>query len=305
MSLKQFAMPHKTIVVTGAAGFVGGHLVNELSARGYCVIAADRRPDGLERLTGLPGVSIRVGDLTDASYCAKLVAEADGVIHCAGVSRVSSAVNEPLGALKSTVLASGNLFDALRRHQKKWLVLMSTREVENLTTAPEKVNSLAQLYGICKSTVEQLARSFCLDSGTPLVICRLSDVYGSANDHANKLLPLFLKNSLCGASLEIRDTTTKFCFTHIDDVIAGITEAVDQLVEGRLTYQLRKIWGERWITAPELAQLIKEMFTSKSAHMVSAPAPGDKMLTSSDEEEVWNFTENVSLEEGLKRMSDF
>jgi nucleoside-diphosphate-sugar epimerase len=294
----------KVIVVTGAAGFVGGHLVREFSAQGYDVIAADRRSEGLQRLAGLPGVSLQAGDLTDQRYCADLIADARGVIHCAGASRVSSAVNAPIDALQSTIIASGNLFDALRQHNDKWLVVVSTREVETLLANPEGCCALADLYGACKLTVEQLARAFCLDSGIPLVICRLSDVYGSANDHANKLLPVFLERSLAGDPLEIRDTTTKFCFTHIDDVVAEITGAVQELLAGRLTYQIRRIWGERWVTAPELAQLIKEVFVSESKHLVS-PLPSKARVSLPHDEEAWHFVEGVSLEEGLKRMSVF
>lgn len=296
----------KLIVVTGAAGFVGSHLVREFSAQGYDVIAADRRAEGLRCLAALPGVSLRAGDLTDARYCADLLADVHGVIHCAGVSRVSSAVNAPLDALQSTVLASGNLFAALRQRGNTWLVVVSTREVETLLANPTGVSALADLYGVCKLTVEQLARSFCLDSGIPLVICRLSDVYGSANDHANKLLPTFLERSLAGDPLEIRDTTTRFCFTHINDVVAGISGAVHELSAGHLTYQLRRIWGERWVTAPELAQLIKEVLASDSKLRVSTSSPTSTLapcISLPHDEGTWHFVEGVPLEEGLKRMS--
>ncbi|NOX75094.1 MAG: NAD(P)-dependent oxidoreductase [Gammaproteobacteria bacterium] len=295
----------KTIVVTGAAGFVGGHLVNEFSGRGYRVIAADLQSDTLDRYAQLPNVVLRAGDLTDLNYCSDLISGADGVVHCAGASRVSSAVNAPLNALKSTVLASGNLFETIRQQGDKWLVVTSTREVENNAVAAGNSSALADLYGICKFTVEQLARSFCLEAGIPLVICRLSDVYGSQRDHANKLLPIFLMRSLVGDPLEIRDTATKYCFTHIDDVIAGIAGAVKQLEDGQIRFQLRKIWGERWITAPELAQLIKEISVSESRHVISPMAPGAQFSASLDKDTLWDFSETISLEEGLKRMSNF
>ena len=252
----------------------------------------------------LPGVLIQAGDLTNLTYCSELLANADGVIHCAGVSRVSSAKNAPLDAMQSTMLASGNLFETIRNQGNKWLVVVSTREVENQSITKEP-NTLEDLYGICKTTVEQLARCFCLGAGTPLVICRLSDVYGSPSDHANKLLPVFLTRSLAGSPLEIRDTTTRFCFTHINDVVTGISEAVEQLETGKVTFQLRKIWGDRWVTAPELAQLIKKTFASESEHVVSPPTLRDKIEATADDALTWNFTETISLEEGIKQMSGF
>src|SRR4051812_44941563 len=86
----------ETVLVTGAAGTVGGYLVRELVARGHRVIATDRPGCRMEfdlpKSTSKDGegagegaVELRPGDITDLSFCVDAVAGADSVVHVAAV----------------------------------------------------------------------------------------------------------------------------------------------------------------------------------------------------------------------------
>lgn len=115
----------RTVLVTGAEGFAGTHLIEFLRGRGVDVVAGVRnrgRKLALERRVG----KALVCDVSDAINVARVVAgvNPDGVIHLAGCSRSFSASCEPLEAYQSIVTGWANVLDAVRRSAPRARVLM-------------------------------------------------------------------------------------------------------------------------------------------------------------------------------------
>ena len=114
-----------TVLVTGAEGFAGTHLINFLRQRGVDVVAGVRnrgRKLALERRVG----KALVCDVSDAINVARVVAgvKPDGVIHLAGCSRPFSAACEPLEAYQTIVTGWANVLDAVRRSVPRARVLL-------------------------------------------------------------------------------------------------------------------------------------------------------------------------------------
>jgi GDP-4-dehydro-6-deoxy-D-mannose reductase len=115
----------RTVLVTGAEGFTGGHLIDFLRQRGVEAVAGVRnrgRKLALERRVG----KAIVCDVSDAINVARVVAgvKPDGIIHLAGCSRAFSAACEPLEAYQSIVTGWANLLDAARRAVPRARILM-------------------------------------------------------------------------------------------------------------------------------------------------------------------------------------
>jgi UDP-glucose 4-epimerase len=96
----------KKVLVTGASGFIGGYVLEELKDKGYSPIAFDRHNKG-----NLPdGVEFFQGDITDDVAITEGVAHADGWIHLAGVLGTQETIKNPNPAAYTNILGGLNLF---------------------------------------------------------------------------------------------------------------------------------------------------------------------------------------------------
>jgi nucleoside-diphosphate-sugar epimerase len=165
------------VLVTGASGFVGRALVEELrhGARAYEVHALERRD----------------GELADEGVAQQAISEtkADVVIHSAARIGIARCDEEPLLALRSNVLATAHVARAAAR-----LVYISTADVygavdeadEEMSPAPASLYALTKLWG------EQVARQYAPNG---LVVIRLANPYGPGSSGA---LPTMLRQAAEG-----------------------------------------------------------------------------------------------------------
>lgn len=162
------------VVVTGAAGFAGGHLVEHL-AGSHEVVAWARRPPPPE-LAGL--ASWRQLDLLDreAVRAAVQAVRPRAVYHCAGASRVDTSWSDPAQSLAANVLATHYLLDALRRAGERCRVLVTgsaavyapcaTRLGEDARIAPDNP------YAVSKLAQEELALRAVDEDGLDVIVAR-------------------------------------------------------------------------------------------------------------------------------------
>ncbi|NLH51139.1 MAG: NAD-dependent epimerase/dehydratase family protein [Myxococcales bacterium] len=150
------------ILITGAGGFVGGHLIDHLAAQGDRVCGADFQPPNhpaLEKSLAL--------DVTDARAVAAVLAETvvDAVIHLAAVTFVPDAEDDPTRAIAVNVGGTANLLHALKAHRPQArLLLISTAEVygapepERLPLTENSSVRPVNVYATTKWLAEEYAR---------------------------------------------------------------------------------------------------------------------------------------------------
>jgi nucleoside-diphosphate-sugar epimerase len=202
------------VVVTGASGFVGGHVVDNLLERGIDVIAFDRLHKG-ELLR--PGVYRFLGDTRDETAVAEAVAVSDGVIHLAGVLGTSETIDNPLPAVETNIRGCLNVFQAVRQYHKRAVYITVGNYWFNNT------------YSITKTTAENLAWMFNREHGTKIAVVRALNAYGPRQKAApvRKIMPNFIGQALMGEPITVYgDGEQVMDMIHVRDVADVLVRAL-------------------------------------------------------------------------------
>lgn len=210
--------------MTGSAGLIGKGLAPVLRSRGYRLRCLD-----LRQPPGHPGR----GNVLDASAVRRLVDGCDGIVHLAAVSRVVLGERDPALCWSTNVLGTQAVLDAaLASERRPWVLFASSREVygqaRELPVSEDCPLQPMNVYGRSKAEAE--ARLFDASAkGLRTAILRLSNVYGSTDDHPDRVVPAFARAASFGLPLRVDGSEHLFDFTHLSDTVAGIMAAIDQL----------------------------------------------------------------------------
>lgn len=212
-------------LITGSSGLVGSALRKSLQSQDFEVEGLDLRAVGPE-----------AGDVREAERVRKAVAGCDGIVHLAAVSRVVWGEQDPDRCQSTNVEGLRNVLDAaIQQARRPWVIFASSREVygqPDCLPATED-SSLRPLNVYARSKVEgeelvALARRI----GLRAAVIRLSNVYGSVDDHIDRVIPAFARAAVTGGTLRVDGREHTFDFTHIEDVTRGIVSLVHLLRVG-------------------------------------------------------------------------
>ncbi|WP_328505485.1 NAD-dependent epimerase/dehydratase family protein [Streptomyces sp. NBC_00391] len=189
-------MSRRRVLVTGAAGFLGSHVVEQLSAAGhYDVVATDVvRSERAEALAALKHVEFLSMDLRDTAALDTAVSASDTVIHLAAV-RTQASSTTPRAAHDVNVGAAYDLVSLSAQHGVERLVLGSTHSVYGpfddpaappFTEDQASIRRGLSMYAASKLAAEAFAEAFAQAGGAPYVILRYGTIYGPrANRDSN------------------------------------------------------------------------------------------------------------------------
>ncbi len=209
------------VLVTGASGFVGGHLAKRLIARGHEVVALARPTSNVRALEAL-GVALATGDLATGEGLEAAVAEVDVVHHVAGVTKAWRYEEYLQGNAEATRL----LCEAIaRRARPPRLVYCSSlaaagpAEVGRPRTESDEATPVS-MYGRSKLAGEQAVRRFA--ERIPAVIVRPPFVYGPG-DTVN--LPPLMAMGRTGVYLKAGFGPKHYSFIHVHDLTEALVAA--------------------------------------------------------------------------------
>jgi nucleoside-diphosphate-sugar epimerase len=238
------------VLVTGAAGFTGGHLARALSRRGYQVRGLARTPEQVSALTA-EGIDTVSGDITDRSALVRCVAGVDVVYHIAAIYRQAGVPAVRYRAVNAT--AVGELIAAAASAGVRRVVHCSTvgvhGDVEHPPANEDAPLSPGDIYQRTKVEGERIARDVAARTGIEVTIGRPSGIYGPGD---RRLLKLF--RGIARRQFFILGSGRIFYhLTYIDDLVEGFRLCGEVPQAANRTYILA---GGEVTTLNELVGLI-------------------------------------------------
>jgi UDP-glucose 4-epimerase len=243
---------HKAILVTGAAGYVGSHVLLQLRARGEQVVALDNLQTGFRQ--ALLGVPLIVGDAGDCELIASTLTahDVDTVMHFAACTIVPESMRDPLKYYGNNACVTRALLEACRQRGVRQVVFSSSAAVygnpdgglcaEDMPLAP--VNP----YGTSKLMSEWMLRDLAAAGELRYVSLRYfnvagSDVHGRIGQ-STRAATLLIKVacealvgkrshvSIFGTDYATPDGTGVRDYIHVDDIARAHLDALDYLRRG-------------------------------------------------------------------------
>ena len=251
------------VLVTGGAGFIGGHLVRKLlEDPAVTVRSLDNLYRGRSTFAGTPRVEFLVGDVRDRQSVRAAMHDVDLVYHLAAQSNVLGAVADLDYSFTTNVAGTFEVLAAARECRVRRVLFTSSREVYGEAAAlpvPESAPlNPKNAYGASKAAGELYCRVFA-ESGMDVVVLRLANVYGPGD--SGRVIPLFLADALKGRPLSIYGEDKVLDFVWIGDVVDALVELQAAPAAG----QTINIGSGQGIALRELAERILRLTGSSSA----------------------------------------
>lgn len=321
-----------TILLTGAAGFVGFHVTNRLLREGYTVYGIDNlnsyydvllKKKRLHILQQQDNFYFKQLDLADRPEMHRLFTETpfDGVIHLAAQAGVRYSIENPFAYCDSNLTGFLTVLEGCRSAQIKHLIYASSSSVygENKKvpfSVTDNVDHPISLYAATKKANELMAHTYSHLYQIQTIGLRFFTVYGpwGRPDMAYfKFVDAIAKDK----PIQVYNHgKMKRDFTYIDDVVEGIFRLVERTFKAQkeadtLSSSLYKIYNIGNHQPVELSYFIEviEIAMGKSAERVMMPMqPGDVPATYADIEDLMTdvgFQPSTPIEEGIQRFVDW
>lgn len=305
------------VLITGAAGFIAGHLCQRLIGEGHHVVGIDSldpyydlsiKRERLSTLSSESAFEWIEGDLCDRDMADACVSkDIELVVHLAARPGVRSSLDDPYGTFQRNLMATIQLLEAMKRHEVKKIVFASSSSVYGGTALPpfkEKDAGESPLspYAASKRSVELLLNCYVNNIPLAATSLRFFTVYGPYGrpDMAIGKFAQFLfeekEAPLYGTGEAIRD------FTYVSDTVDGICKAADKLELGK--HSIYNLGGGNRVSMLRVIELL-ERYSGKTLKLNRLPAfSSDMKITEAcpdKAKEELGWSPKVSIEEGIKR----
>jgi UDP-glucose 4-epimerase len=264
-------------LITGGAGFVGGHLAEALLKRGDTVYVIDDLSTGsienIEALKEDRRFHYVIDSVMNERVLAEMIDRVDVVFHLAAAVGVRLIVESPVNTIETNVHGT-ELVLKLANKKKKKVLLASTSEVygksndvpfhEESDLVMGATHKGRWSYACSKALDEFLALAYHKEKRLPVVIVRLFNTVGPRQTgRYGMVIPNFVKQALLGHPITVYgDGTQSRCFTYVGDVVNALISLVEH--EGAVGQVFNVGNDAREISILELAQKVKERTKSAS-----------------------------------------
>lgn len=299
-------------LVTGGAGFIGTHVVNELIDKGHQVVVLDDLSGGFEENINKQSVFIK-GSITDHVLLGKIFSEHqfDYVFHLAayaaeGLSHFIKRFN-----YENNLIGSINLINESVKHKIKCFVFTSSIAVYGSNQLPMREDLIPMPedpYGIAKLAVEKELEVTKNMFGLNYIIFRPHNVYGeyqNIGDKYRNVVGIFMNQIMQNNPLTIfGDGSQKRAFSYIADVAPHIVNSINVKDAYNKVFN---IGAEQELSVNELAQTVLDAMGSKNS-INYLPARHEVLHAYADHskaQKVFQIKDFIKIEEGIKAMADW
>lgn len=300
------------ILVTGGAGFIGSHIVDQLITMGNKVVIIDNESSEVHNqfyFNPSPDATYFKLDIANYEDTRKLYDGVDYVFHCAAESRIQPAIENPLLAVRTNTLGTATVLQCAREAGVKRVMYSSTSSGYGLVNEPplkeEMQDDCLNPYSVSKVSGEKLCKMYTDLFGLETVVFRYFNVYGPREPLKGPYAPvvgLFLRQKMKGEPLTIvGDGNQRRDFTHVDDVVKANILAMQKTND---IFGLDKVFGQVYNVGTGRNHSVLEL-----ARMISdtikfiPPRPAEARVTLADTtkiREVFGWQASKRIEDYVK-----
>lgn len=310
------------LLVTGAAGFIGSHLCEQLLENGHWVWGLDNfddfysprtKRDNIRRALAHPRMRLVEGDVRDRVLLHGLFSDRDfdGVIHLAARPGVRPSIDQPETCFDVNVTGTMRLLEIMQERGVPRLVFGSSSSVYGQSEkAPFRESEAADRpispYAASKRTGELLCHTYHDLYGLSVISLRFFTVFGP-RQRPDLAIHKFARLMERGDPLPLfGDGTSRRDYTYVSDIVDGVVASVDRLAAAGPAplYEIVNLGRSDPISLKEMvSKLSKAMGVTPTIERLK-DQPGDVSLTCASQErarDLLGYRPTVSFEEGLRR----
>lgn len=309
----------KTVLVTGAGGFIGSHLTEKLVDSGAKVRAFVRynsRNDwGL--IGTLPAhtkekIEVITGDLRDSETIRMVMKDVDAVFHLGALIAIPYSYIHPREVVETNIMGTLNILNAAKEYKPEKIIHTSTSEVygtAQYVPIDEKHPLQGQSpYSASKIGADKLAESFYRSYDLPITTLRPFNTYGPRQS-ARAVIPTIITQALAQNKVFLGSLEPTRDLSYVDDVVDGFIKAAES---ERSIGEVINIGSGFEISINDLANKIISLI-GKKVNIVSDPKrvrpPKSEverlMADNSKAKNLLGWEPKVSLDEGLRKTIDW
>ncbi len=327
-----------TILLTGAAGFIGFHLCQRLLSRGKTVIGLDNlnnyydvslKVERLKRLQEFANFQFVKLDLAERGAIAELFHQErpQKVIHLAAQAGVRYSLENPYAYVDSNLVGFVNILEGCRHTDVEHLVYASSSSVYGGNTrmpfsVHHNVDHPLSLYAATKKANELMAHTYSHLYGLPTTGLRFFTVYGPWG-RPDMALFLFTRAILSGEPIRVfNNGKMRRDFTYIADIVEGVVRVMDKTPKGdehwnsdqpdpgmsRAPYKLYNIGNNNPVELMTLISILEQCLGQQASKQFLPMQPGDVPATYADVDDLMRdvgFQPSTPIEVGVKRFVEW
>lgn len=324
----------QTIMVTGAAGFIGYHLCKRLLAAGKTVVGIDNlndyydpqlKQDRLARLTPLPGFQFEKLDIAHRPAMADLFQrhQFDVVVNLAAQAGVRYSLENPHSYVDTNLVGFVNILEGCRHSGVKHLVYASSSSVYGANTrmpfsVHHNVDHPVSLYAASKKANELMAHTYSHLFGLPTTGLRFFTVYGPWG-RPDMALFLFTRAIIEDRPIDVfNNGEMERDFTYIDDIVEGVCRVIERIptpnpdwngddpdpATSYCPFRVYNIGNNRKEKLMRYIEVLEACLGKRAKKNLLPMQPGDVPATYADVRDLVRdvgFQPSTSIEEGIQR----
>jgi UDP-glucose 4-epimerase len=307
-----------TILVTGGAGFIGSYVIEQLlPLQPKKIVIIDNfirgTKENMKSFIDNPVIELHTGDMRDTVLLEKCIAGCDYVFHMAAL-RINACAADPREGFDVMLKSTFEVADLCRKHKVKKVIYSSSASVYGLAQhfpTPETDNPYNNqtFYGAAKMWGEQLFRSYKFMFGLDYVALRYFNAYGPRMDTDGKYTEVMIRWLDCIRDsknpLIYGDGSTTMDFVYVKDIARANVAAL----QSDVTDESFNIGNCEETSLKQLLDVllkVNESTLSPEYRDESSVNPVSRRLADiSKAKDLLGFTPTVTLEEGMKELSEW